>query len=308
MLTRPRILLAESLDADADARLTAAADVIRAPRGDEATLQSLIGDADALIARTHTRVTRELLQAGRHLRAVGVAGVGVERVDLDAARELNITVLSTPAAASDAVAELTIGLILNLLRPIPRLAAEYSAGMYADARRAPHGDELRQLTVGIIGMGRIGSRVARMCAAGFEARVLYNDIADVGPFSFPATRVEKADIWRECDVISLHVPLTPLTRGMLDAAVLGELRPGVLLINTCRGAVVDTGALVAALQGGRLGGAALDVTEPEPLPPNHPLFALQNCILTPHIAARTHGGLRRMFEIVDVVLAFLKKA
>ncbi len=302
-----RTLLAEPLDAEAEQKLEAAATVIRAPAADEATLCRLIGDCDALVARTHTRVTRAVLEAGRRLRVVGVAGVGVDRVDLDAARERGITVVNTPAAATDAVADFTVELMLLLLRPIPRLAAEHRSGRFAAARAEPHGRELRELTVGIVGMGRIGSQVARRCAAA-GARVLYNDIIAVGPFDFAAAAADKPALWAESDIVTLHVPLTTLTRKLVNADVLARLRPGALLVNTARGAVVDTEALAAALESGRLGGAGLDVTDPEPLPTGHPLFGTDRCILTPHVASRTYGGMRRMCAVVDDVLAVLLRA
>lgn len=300
-----RILLAEALDVDAEQRLEAAATVVRAPAADEQTLCGLIADCDALVARTHNPITRAVLEAGRRLRIVGVAGVGVEHVDIAAAQELGILVLNTPAAATDAVADFAVELILQLLRPIPRLAAEYRAGRFHEARAAPHGRELRELTVGIVGMGRIGAQVGRRCAA-CGARILYNDILPVGPFDFPAEAVEKGTIWSQSDIVSLHVPLTELTRGLIDGDVLSCFRSTTLLVNTARGAVVDTAALTAALQTGQIGGAALDVTDPEPLPPDHPLLACERCVVTPHVAARTYGGLRRMYAVVDDVLAFLR--
>jgi D-3-phosphoglycerate dehydrogenase len=305
MAGKPKVLLAEGLDQDAERRLAAGADVVRPSAVDEDALCRTIADCDALVARTHTAVTRKLLSTGKRLRVVGVAGVGLDRVDLAAANELGIAVLHTPAAASDAVAELAVGFMIQLQRPVPRMAAAYRRGQFREVRDRTHGDELHELTIGIVGMGRIGARVGRICSAGIGARVLYNDIVDVGPFAFDAQRVEKPEIWAQSDVVTLHVPATDLTRGMIDADVLAQMRPAAQLINTARGAVVDTAALTAALQRGAIAGAALDVVDPEPLPPGHPLFALENCILTPHIAARTHGGLRRMYAVVDDVLAFL---
>jgi D-3-phosphoglycerate dehydrogenase len=303
-----KILLGESLDADAERRLAAGAQVIRAPRGDEPTLKALIEDCDALIVRTNQRVPRRLLEAGRRLKVVGVAGVGLDNVDLAAAAELGIAVLNTPAAATDAVADLAVALMLQLLRPIPRLTEQYRRGDFQAARAQPHGREMGELTVGIVGMGRIGSRVGRTCAAGFGARVLYNDIVDVGPFDFAAERVEKDTVWAGSDVVTLHVPLTDATRTLVNDDVLARLRPTALLINTARGGVVDTAALTTALQEGRLAGVGLDVVEPEPLPPGHPLFACERCILTPHIAARTHRGMQRMCAVVDQVLEFLARS
>jgi len=306
MPKRPRILLADALDEQTQRRLEAEADVVCAPAADEATLCRLIGDCEGLVARTETAVTRAVLEAGRGLRVVGVAGVGLERVDLEAARQLGIRVVHTPEAASDAVAEFTVALMLLLLRPVPRLAAAYRGGEFRAVRQRGHGRELRELTVGIVGMGRIGSRVGRICSAGFGARVLYNDIVEVGPFPFAATAVDKQTIWSQCDLITLHVPATELTRRLVNAEVLARMRPSAYLINTARGVVVDTEALTASLRQGRLAGAALDVVDPEPLPPDHPLFAMDNCIVTPHVAARTYGGLQRMYGVADEVLKLLR--
>jgi len=301
-----KVLLAEGLDGDTERRLDSGARIVRAPaKADEDTLCHLIADCDALVARTHTRVTRRLLAAGRRLRVVGVAGVGLERVDVAAAEELGVAVLHTPAAASDAVAEFAVALMLQLLRPIPRLSKAYAAGDFRAARGRPHGRELRELTVGIVGMGRIGSRVGRICRAGCGARVLYSDIVEVGPFDFDASRVDKPTLWSESDIVTLHVPATELTHHLVDADVLTDMRASAFLINTARGVVVETVALVDALRRGSIAAAALDVVEPEPLPPEHPLFGLDNCVLTPHVAARTHGGLRRMYAVADDVLAFL---
>lgn len=305
-MNRPRIVLAETLDEVAEQKLAAAAEVIRPRENTQKSLVAAIADCDALVARTHTPVTRELLDAGRRLKVVGIAGVGLDRVDLDAARERGIRIVHTPDAASDAVAEFTAALMLELLRPIGSLSAAYRAGQYRAVRAAPHGPELCELVVGIVGVGRIGSRVARICSAGFGARVLINDIRDVGPFPFATETVDKPALYRMADIISLHVPLTAQTRGLIGAEALAMFKPGARLINTARGKVVDTPALLAALQSGQLAGATLDVTDPEPLPSDHPLWQQGNCILTPHVAARTHGGLRRMFDVVDEVLAILR--
>jgi phosphoglycerate dehydrogenase-like enzyme len=231
----------------------------------------------------------------------------VDRVDVRAAEELGIAVLHTPAASSDAVAEFTVGLMVSLQRNVGPLAAEYRGGKFKELRQRAYGSELRELTIGIVGMGRIGSRVGRICSAGLGARVIYNDIAAVGPFPFEAAAMEKAAIWAESDVVTLHVPGTELTRKMINADVLGRMKASAYLINAARGTVVDTAALTAALRSGRIAGAGLDVVEPEPLPADHALFSMGNCILTPHIAARTHGGLRRMYAVADDVLALLRE-
>lgn len=304
-MARPRILLAESLSPAHDARLRAAADVVLPARPDEASLIAAIGDCDAIVGRTHTPVSAYVIEAGRRLRVIGVAGVGLDRVDAAAAAARGIRVIHTPAASTHAVAELAAALLLQLLRPVARLADEYRAGRFREARAAAHGGELHDLTIGIIGMGRIGSTLGRICAAGFGARVIYHDIADVGPFDFPAARADADTVWHTADAVSLHVPLDDSTRRMAGISRFVSMKPAAMLINTSRGAVVDTPALVDALRQGRIAAAALDVTEPEPLPADHPLFGMPNCILTPHIAARTFGGLRRMCDVIDDVLAAL---
>ncbi len=305
MSDRWRILVAGGLDPETEARLDAVATVVRTSGVNADELKRLIADCDALIARTHIAITREILAAGRKLRVVGVAGVGVDKVDVDAARAFGVEVLNTPGAATDAVADLTLAMMLQLLRPIPQLCDQYRGGHFQAARLEPHGHELRELTVGIVGMGRIGSAVGRRCAAGFGARVLYNDIADVGPFPFAADPASKDEIWGESDVISLHVPLTDETRGLVNRDVLALMKPTALLINTARGPVVDTGALTEALAQRRIGGAGLDVVDPEPLPVEHVLFKCNNCVLTPHIAARTFGGIRRMYAVAEAVVDYL---
>ncbi|MBK8914919.1 MAG: hydroxyacid dehydrogenase [Phycisphaerales bacterium] len=305
MSQRPRILLAEALDPETHARISRQADVAIAPASDEAGLIAALEGVHGLVVRTHTPVTKAVIHAAKALRVIGVAGVGVERVDLAAARERGIAVLSTPTAASDAVAELAVALMLNLLRPIGRLSAAYAAGQFAEARREPHGVELGSCTVGILGLGNIGSRVARICAAGFQSRVIFHDIADVRPIGYSAERVSDERLWSESDILSIHVPLTTATRGLIGRSVLGRMRSGARLVNTARGALVDTAALIEALRNGQLAGAGLDVTDPEPLPPGHELFGIESCVLTPHVASRTHGGLARMHAVADAVLAHL---
>ena len=306
MTRKPEILLTQPLDESSERRLRAAAHVLTPASLEEAELCRCVAECDAMIVRTGAALTRRVLEAGRHLRVIGVAAAGLDHVDLDAAESLGIRVLHKPEAASDAVAEFTVALMLQLLRPTPRLAARYRSGDFVDARRLPHGDELHSLTVGIVGIGRIGSRVARICAAGFGAAVIYNDIAEMTPFPFKVRAVDKSEIWSTADIISLHVPLTNLTHRLVSADVFRAFRPNALLLNTARGRLVDTRALLDALCGARIGGAALDVTDPEPLPPDHPLWNCGNCILTPHVASRTHSGLGNMFSIAGDVLAYLQ--
>ena len=232
--------------------------------------------------------------------------MGLENIDLDAAGERGITVVYTPAAATEAVADLTVGLMLTLIRGIATCDAMVRDGRFAEARARYVGRELGRLSLGVVGLGRIGKATARRCAHGFGMSILYNDIVDSGPLGFSATWVEKELLYSTADIISLHVPLTDLTHGMIDEAALAKFKRGSILINTSRGAVVDGVALAGALTNGVLSGAALDVFDPEPLPDGHPLLAAPNTVLTPHIGARTVGGLAGMNAVVDDVARVLR--
>lgn len=168
------------------------------------------------------------------------------------------------------------------------------------------GRELRGLTLGVVGMGRIGSAVARICGQGLGMRILYNDIRNIGPLPFPTTAAAKEALYRESDIVTMHVPLTDATRGMINAETLRLFRSSATLINTARGPVVSANALAEALGSGRLAGAALDVHDPEPPGEDHPLLRAPNVLLSPHIGARTRSGLSRMNDVVDDVIAVLE--
>lgn len=304
---RPRILVTERMSASAMARLEAAGDVTLLNRPDEPTLLAAVADADALVVRTYTTVTRGVLDAARRLRVIGRAGVGLDNIDLHAARERSIPVVHTPAASTHAVADLAIGLILAVQRRI----VECDRGVrqfefHALRQRRPGFAELRHQTLAVIGMGRIGSQVARRAAMGFGARVIYNDIRAVGPFPFAVQGVSFEQALAAADVVTLHVPLTRRTRGMIDAAALRRMKRGAVLVNTSRGPVVDNLVLADALHRGIIAGAAIDVYNPEPPPPDHPLRTAPNCVLTPHIAARSPEGLAAMNDVVDDVIAVLQ--
>jgi D-3-phosphoglycerate dehydrogenase len=273
---------------------------------DETDLIAAVGTCDALLVRSQCRVTRRVLDAAPRLRVIGRAGVGLENIDVAAAEERGVAVLHTPEAATDAVADLTLALMLALVRRLSCYDHQVRQGIFHEARTAAL-REMADLTVGIIGFGRIGQAVGRRCHYGFGMPVLYNDIASIRPPGFPAQAVAKQDLYRQSDIVSLHVPLTEATRGLIDREALAQFKTDAILINTARGAVVDSTALAAALRDGRLAGAGLDVFDPEPLPLHHPLLSAPNTLFTPHIGARTDHGLRRMSEIIDAVITFLQR-
>ncbi|MHC4696356.1 MAG: NAD(P)-dependent oxidoreductase [Planctomycetota bacterium] len=300
------IVFAEEFDDAAVERMRSVGRVTILDACDEATLAEAIPDCDALLVRSSARVTRALLDRAKRLRVIGRGGVGLENIDLEAARERGIAVVYTPAAATDAVADLTVGLLIGLVRQIRWADTSVREERFREARERARFVELQGLTLGIIGLGRIGRAVARRCRHGFGMPILYNDIVFPGHLDFVATPVSKDELYGQADVVSLHVPLTEQTRHLIDDGALAHFKPGSLLINTARGAVVDSEALVEALCSGRLGGAALDVFEPEPVPAGHPLQRAPNTLFTPHIGARTRAGLSRMNAVVDDVIGVLK--
>ena len=245
-----------------------------------------LADADGLVVRSATRVTREMLDQGPQLKVVGRAGVGVDNIDLAAATERSIAVLNSPAGNTVAAAELTMALILSVVRRVAEADRTMRAGEWARSRL--RGVQLRERTLGLVGAGRIGSEVANRCRA-FGMKVLAYD---------PYLTSERADdlglaltsldeVLTHGDIISLHVPLTEETRHLIDAAALARMKPGTFVVNVSRGGVIDEDALAQALTDGHLAGAALDVFESEPLPPESPLLKLANVVLTPHLGAST---------------------
>lgn len=272
----------------------------------EATLCSAVVDADALLIRTATRITRRVLESAPRLQVIGRGGSGLDNIDLIAARQRDIVVVHTPDAATDAVADLAVGLMIALVRGLNTGDRAVRSGRFNEARKAQLGRELRTLSLGVIGMGRAGSAVARRCALGFGMTVLYNDIVDVGPFEFPAASLAKEELFRRADIVSLHVPLTDETRSLIDEAALEQFKPGAYLINTARGEVMDAQAVARALEKGRLAGAGIDVFDTEPPPLDHPLLTAPHTIVTPHLGARTAGAQERMNAVVEDVILVLQ--
>jgi D-3-phosphoglycerate dehydrogenase len=268
-------------------------------------LLRVIAEYDALIVRSRTRLTPDLFQAAKRLRVVGRAGVGVDNIDLQAARDHGVIVVNAPASTTTAVAELTIGLMFSLARNIPRADAAMKNGLWL--KQDLVGAELDGKILGVMGMGNIGSAVARRAAAlgmsvlGFDAWLAFDEIIRRG-----AQPVPLDELYYRSDFISLHVPLTDETRGMIGEQAVNRMKSGVRLICTARGGVVDEGALLNALQSGKVAGAALDVFAQEP-PGRAELISLPNVIATPHIGAQTiESQERAAADIAAEVLAALR--
>lgn len=305
MSDRPVILVTEPYGDEAMARLASVGEVRLVDGMDSAALMSAVADCDALVVRTYTKVTAAVIEAATPLKVIGRAGVGLDNIDVVAAKARGIAVVYTPAASTNAVAELTVGLMLALERRIVDGDVMVHDGRFGEARRTFRLRELRGLTLGIVGMGRIGQAVGRICAHGLGMRVLFNDICDVGLLDIDAESIKKNELFESADVVSLHVPLTDATCGLIDAQVLQQFKPTTTLINTSRGAVVDEAALARALKEGRLAGAVLDVFDSEPPSSDSPLLAAPNCLLSPHVASRTTPSLAAMESVVEDVVAVL---
>ncbi len=272
------------------------------PPGD---LLKIIADYDALIVRGRTRVDAELINSARQLKVIGRAGVGVDNIDIQSARQKGIKVVNTPTASSQSVAELTIGLLFALARSIPFASSQMKSGLWP--KKQLTGIELFGRTIGIIGVGNIGSLVARM-ADGLGMVVLGCDNCK------PASQIKSSgadasspeEVFSMSDFLTLHVPLTGETRGMIDRAAIARMKTGVYIVNTSRGGIIDEAALLEGLNSGHVAGAALDVFDQEP-PGESDLVTHPNVIATPHIGAQTRSAsLRIAQDIAEEVLAALE--
>jgi D-3-phosphoglycerate dehydrogenase len=245
-----------------------------------------VEDFDAIVVRSRTKVTREVIETSGRLRAVARAGVGLDNVDLEAAKEWGVEVLNSPEAPSNAVAELVLGLMLSLARRIPLGDASMKRGEWIKRRLT--GLELEGKTLGIVGFGRIGYNLARKAKAMGMRVVTDANIEKLMRFTEEtgAESVAMDDLLKESDFVSIHVPLRSQTRHMIGARELETMKDGAYLINAARGGVVDEDALREVLVRGKLAGAALDVFEIEP-PEDTSLTGLENLIALPHIGAAT---------------------
>ena len=249
-------------------------------------LARIIGDYDALVIRSGTRVTRDVLAAATRLKVIARAGVGVDNIDLDAATEYGVLVVNAPTANTVAAAEHTIALIMALARRVPQAYMSMRGGEWN--RKRFIGTEIRGKVLGLIGLGRVASEVARR-AQGLEMRLLAYDpyVSEEYARALGVTLLPLEEVLSQADFLSLHLPLTPDTRGFMSRERFALLKKGAYLVNTSRGAVIDEEALLEALDAGTLSGAALDVFSEEPLPPEHPLRQHPRVILTPHIGGST---------------------
>ena len=260
-------------------------------------LRRRAAEAEGLLSLLTDRIDAALIHASPKLRAISNYAVGYDNVDVEAASARGIPVGNTPDVLTQATADLTFALLLAAARRLPQAAAAVTDGDWLTWEPAQHlGYDVHGATLGIVGMGRIGRAVAQR-AEGFQMRVLTTGSAGRTPL---------ARLLRESDFVSLHCPLTPATRHLIDTEALHAMRPTAILVNTARGPIVDQPALTRALSDGEIAGAALDVTDPEPLGADDPLLSAPNLIVAPHIGSATHSAREQMATLaVENLLAAL---
>lgn len=280
--------------------------VVLPKRLTEAELLPVVADAVAMVVRSETKVTRKVIEAAPKLRVVGRAGVGIDNVDVEAATQRGVVVMNTPAGNSITTAELSFAMILSLARKVPQAHATMTAGKWD--RKQFQGVELHGKTLGVLGMGRIGGEVAKRAIA-FGMRVIAYD-----PFLTEARAkamgVELAgdldDVYRDADFISVHMPVTDQTKGMLHAGAFAKMKPGVRIVNCARGEIIVENDLIAALDSGKVAAAGLDVFIVEPLAAEHPFRKHPNIVLTPHLGASTEEAQEKCgIEVAEVITAYL---
>ncbi|MFA4719141.1 D-2-hydroxyacid dehydrogenase [Pyrococcus kukulkanii] len=273
---------------------------------DEEKLLELVKDIEAIIVRSKPKVTRRVIENAPKLKVIARAGVGLDNIDVEAAKEKGIEVVNAPGASSRSVAELAIGLIFAVARKIAYADRRMREGVWA--KKECMGIELEGKTIGIIGFGRIGYQVAKIARALGMNILLYDPYPNEERAKEVGGKfVDLETLLKESDIVTLHVPLLDSTYHLINEERLKLMKKNAILINAARGAVVDTNALVKALQEGWIAGAGLDVYEEEPLPKDHPLTKLDNVVLTPHIGASTYEAQERAgVEVAEKVVKILK--
>jgi len=303
-----RVLLCQDIHPDGRRLLEGRVDVCVAPDADEQSARKLIGDCHAVIVRTATQITAATIDAGPLLEVIARTGAGVDNVDVKAATARGIPVCYAPFANCSSVVEHTLALMLTLAKNLHAMDLAVRQGRF-DIRRQYNCNDVADKVLGLIGFGRIGRELARRCVGMLGMRVIvFDPYVKAEDVPDPVEVASKAgDVFQQADFVSIHVPLSDKTRHLVDAAMIGLMKPSAYLINTSRGAVVDESALAAALAAGEIAGAGLDVLETEPPKADNPLLGLSNVVLTPHTAALTQECAGRMAtDAVKGVLAVLE--
>jgi D-3-phosphoglycerate dehydrogenase len=300
-----KILVADPIAEEGVAILRSEAEVDERLGLEPGELAATIGDYDALVVRSQTRVTSEIVEAGRKLQVIGRAGIGVDNIDLEAATMHGVVVVNAPEGNCSATAEHTLALLFALARHVPQAHARLKAGEWS--RKEFVGTELRNKTLGIIGLGRVGSEVARM-VKGLQMKLIAFDpfVSQEQAQHLGLELVSKEELLKRADFITIHVPLTSATRGFLGAEELALTKPTVRFVNAARGGIIDEEALYRAIEEGRVAGAAVDVFAEEPASDNI-LLKSDKVVATPHLGASTAEAQKTVaIDVAEQVLTVLK--
>ncbi len=307
----PLVLITQALPDEWLSALDGRVQAVIAPDdrpGLAANIAARLPDADGLLCLLTTRVDEAVLDQAPHLKVVSNMAVGVDNIDLSACTRRGIPVGNTPGVLTEGTADLAMALMLAAARKLPEASRDAREGRWTTwSPTGWLGADLYGATLGIIGLGKIGRAVAQRASA-FGMQILYTDRAACEtPAGWDFVPLD--ELLARSDFVTLHTPLVPETRHLMNARTLRLMKPTATLINSSRGPVVDTDALEQALRQGWIAAAALDVTDPEPLPPDHPLYTLPNCLIVPHIGSATRNTRRRMCErAVQNLLAGLSGA
>jgi phosphoglycerate dehydrogenase-like enzyme len=304
---RPFVLMTEGSDARPLQWLKERAHLVQMSAAD-AQFASQLEQAEGLLVRTYTKVNAALLAEAPKLKVVGRGGVGLENIDVPACRARGVEVVYTPDANTLAVGDFVFGYLLQILRPWEFFRDKiYEPKEFKRIRDTVRGRQLNEMTIGILGMGRVGRRVGRIAAGGFGMRVIYTDLLDVASqLDFPATAVNHQTLYREADILTIHVDMRPGNEHLVGREQIATLKSSAVVVNTSRGEVLDAQALADAIREKRVYGAALDVFDPEPPKSDFPLLGLDRVLLTPHLAARTTTAMENMSWVVRDVMEVLE--
>lgn len=309
-MASPLVVVTETLDQACANWLGQRVELVWCSHDKQPEFDQLLARADGLVVRTYTQVNEALLAKAPKLRVVGRAGVGLDNIDLPACKARQVQVVSTPDANTQAVVEYVTGLMLDAFRPRGTMPDHCDEKEFHRLRKVLVGSQLSELTLGILGFGRIGKRIGQVAHA-IGMKVMCNDLLSESELrkavDFPFQHVSKSDLYRKADVLTIHVDGRSENRGLVGEEALSQLKPSCLVINTSRGFVVDVAAMgrwakASAQQGGQV---VLDVHEPEPPLQDYALYGLPNVKLLPHLASRTDVALSNMSWVVRDVAAVL---
>lgn len=307
-MTKPKVLLFEAIHRKGMDYLEKEGCEILFPEGfTEEALLKVVPAADGIVFRTRGYLSRRLMEAAPRLKVVGRHGVGMDNLDMEAATELGIWVVSTPEANSESVAELVLLLALSLARHVPQTVRALREHRWDD-RNQFIGQEIRGKTLGIVGLGRVGSTIARIWHRAFGCPVVFRDIVPKPEWeqALGARPMSLDEVLETADYVSLNVPLKADTRGMIGERELSLMKRTAFIINAARGAIWQEKAVTKALKEHWIAGAAADVFEEEPATRDNPLLSLENFIGTPHVAAHTQDAMQRMAMVVEDIVAVIR--